>query len=345
MMTKTSPQTLNVEVMRGYKAFLRLEGEWQQLFAAAARPWPYLRHSWLRLSWELTAQPLDQLLVVLVREGDLPVMGGIFVLGSRNLLPVVRALGSGLPQFDDLLWRPSVRTAEHASALLTRLRQVVWLPRTLRSTQIRSDSPLLAAAGAAGLQQVRRATRTSFAVDVSAFSDFDTYLHSRSSNLRRDHSRRLRRLGEAGKLEYGRETGSAGLAILPWLFDTKRGWLEDTQRQADWLENGYVDRFFTRLLSRSDAPPWWIATLRLDGRLIAGKLCLAERGLWVFSKSARDPAEHRHSPGRTLTLLLIETAFAEKTVETIDMGLTGEGWKGQIATVRIEVASERIRLK
>jgi CelD/BcsL family acetyltransferase involved in cellulose biosynthesis len=205
----------------------------------------------------------------------------------------------------------------------------------LRCSGIPADSPLLAAARAGGARVRRRVVRQQFGVDLAAFLDFRAYLRQTGKSLPADHARRVRRLREAGALELRRETGEAGLTVLPWLLDTKRGWLEETGHQAQWLAAGYIDDFLDRLLRMPDAPPWWVATLRLDGRIIAAKLCYAERGLWVFSKSARDPAESRYSPSRTLTLLLIEAACAEG-IGRIDLGTTGEKWKAQIATTHVE---------
>jgi len=335
---------VEVTVLRRYDDFLAIEAEWQALFAAGQTPWPYLRHSWLRACWEFARWPLDRLRVILVREGGTLVMGGVFVIGFHRLTPVVRFLGSGLPQVEDLLWRPSPDIAAQAEALLTALRGECRLPRILRTVTLPATSPLLAATRAQGLRHRDNTGRPSYHVPLATFPDYPTYLRSTGHSLRLDHGRRVRRLAELGAVEYRQERGAEGLAALPWLFDTKRAWLEERQYHAPWLKRRYIDQFFARLLAWPDAPPWWLATLRLDGRIIAASLCFSERGLWVFSKLAHDPAEGRFSPGRTVTMMMLETAFAAGGVTTVDLGATGNNWKPRIATGRDRLLAERIRL-
>jgi len=337
--------TLTATVLRGPEAFRHVAVQWRELFTAAEHPWPWLRHSWLQASWELPRSRLDQLRVVLIHEGDTLMMAGAFVFRFRRLLPVVEFLGPGLPQYDTLLWRPSPDVSRHAAALLGALRREGVLPRLLRTTKLPGGSPLLAAALAAGLRRRHRGMTTSFSIPLAAHDDFRAYLHSLSSNLRLDHGRRLRRLAETEGYEYRHETDEAGLEALAWLFDTKRAWLVDKQQSAEWLASGHIDRFLRGVLLRPGAPPWMVATLRLGGRIIAAQLCFIERGLWLFSKIAHDPAAARFSPGRTLVLLLIEDAFARGDVATIDLSITGANWKDRLAPARTGVVSERLWLR
>jgi len=334
-----------ISVLRNYADFLAFESEWQALFDAAERPWPYLRHSWLRASWEQQRSRLSRLRVVLVHEDDQLMMAGAFLFGIRRLRPFAQVLGGGIPQVEDVLWRPSGRTAIHAAALLDGLRQEGVLPRTLRFSQLRADSPLLGAIEDAGLTRRRRESRPAFSIPVADYPDFTIFMHSTGHNLRPDHGRRLRRLTEAEGYQYRHETGQAGLEALGWLFDTKRAWLEDKQERAGWLKSGHIDQFLRRALSMPDAPPWFVASLRLNERIIAASLCFTERGQWVFSKVAHDPAEHRYSPGRTLTLMLVEAAFAAGHVTSIDLGTTGENWKHKIAPARTDMLAKRVRLR
>ena len=87
-------QPYSATVLKRYEEFLALEDEWRELFAAAERPIPYQRHSWLRLCWEMVwRRPLNRLRVIVVRDrsGAL-VMARIDELVARGS-PVEAPLG------------------------------------------------------------------------------------------------------------------------------------------------------------------------------------------------------------------------------------------------------------
>lgn len=336
---------LTVTVLRSFSAFLAIEDEWRELFAAAAHPTPFLRHRWLRLSWELRAGRFpNRLRVVLVRHHGRLTMAGAFVLGLRRLKPVFEFLASGTPQYHDLLWRPSDSTERQAELLLEALLVETTLQAKLTTRYLRDISPLRAAIRSAGLEQRVFQHWPSPYVALDAYADFAAYLEALSPKLRYDHQRRLRRFAESG-VTYARETGDAALSALQWGFDSKRDWLDRANQEADWLRSGYVDRFFSSVLtSADDVPETWVASLRSDGRLIAVSVVFVERDAAFFSKITHDPAFSRHSPGRTLTLLLIESAFSRGLGE-FDLGVGALDWKQRLQPTLRTSSIESIRLK
>lgn len=229
---------LTVTVLKTMAEFEAMEPEWRELFAAAERPSTFQRHRWLRLSWELVWRRVPhRLRVVLVREDGVLVMAGAFVLTIHRLMPSVEFLSSGTPQCHDLLWCPSDRVPEHAHALLEALRAEMRLPRILRPSRLRKDSPLHAAVAAAGLRRRVRGTIPGAYVALRDYADYDAYLATLSKKLRSDHGRQLRRLGEMS-LAVTRETGAGVGEALRWLFDVKRQWLVTKGQKAEWLSSG-----------------------------------------------------------------------------------------------------------
>jgi len=336
---------LTVSVLRSFRAFLAIEAEWRELFAAAIHPTPFLRHRWLRLSWELRARRFpNRLRVILIREHGRLVMAGAFVLGMRRLKPQFEFLASGTPQYHDLLWRTSGSTARQAELLLEVLLTETALQAKLATRYLRDISPLRPAMRAAGLEQRVLFEWPSAYVALDAHTSFDAYLATLSSNLRLDHQRRLRRYADAGFV-YALERGEAAREVVQWCFDSKRRWLDRTKQEADWLKSGYVDRFFASFLDgEDDVPESWVASLRSAGQLMAASVTFIERDAAFFSKITHDPTFDRHSPGRTLTLLLIEAAF-RRGLKEFDLGVGALEWKQRLQPAMRTSTIESIRLK
>jgi CelD/BcsL family acetyltransferase involved in cellulose biosynthesis len=274
-MTGAAP--LTVTVLRRFEDFVAVEAEWRELFDAAEVPHSSLRHSWLRLGWELAEQqPRSSLRVVLVREAGKLVMAGAFIFGWRRITPMVRFLGSGMPQYSDVLWRPSPDTARHARMLLAALRRGV-LPRRLRFDRMPANSPFLAALRSAGRNGRAASPRPIAYIRTADHAGFSGYFAGLSQSLRDDHSRRLRRLAEQPGFRIGLESGEDAREALRWMFDIKRDWLARKHRSARWLSGGLIDRFFPALLDSGDAPDLLVFSLRL-GELAAVVLVTVERG-------------------------------------------------------------------
>jgi CelD/BcsL family acetyltransferase involved in cellulose biosynthesis len=334
-----------VTVLRSFGAFCAIEAEWRELFAAAAHPTPFLRHRWLRFSWELRWRRFpNRLRVILIRQRGVLMMAGAFVLGVRRLKPLFEFLASGTPQYHDLLWRPSDSTELQAELLLDALLQATVLQAKIATRYLRDLSALRAAIRSAELEQRVLLEWPSPYVALAEYADFPSYLGSLSSSLRSDHQRRLRRFADTGVV-YTKETGAAASEVLQWCFDSKRSWLDRTHQEADWLSSGHVDRFFTSFIDgEDDVPETWVASLRTDGRILAASLVFIERDAAFFSKISHDPEFASHSPGRTLTLLLIESAFQRRLAE-FDLGVGALEWKQRLRPTMRTSTIESIRLK
>jgi CelD/BcsL family acetyltransferase involved in cellulose biosynthesis len=336
---------LTVTVLRSWRAFLAIETEWHELFVAAAHPTPFLRHRWLRLSWELGSRRFpNRLRVILVHQHGQLVMAGAFVLGMRRLKPQFEFLASGTPQYHDVLWRPSDSTERQADLLLEALLVETTLQAKLATRYLRDISPFRPAMRSAGLEQRVQHEWPCPYIALDEHADFTGYLGSLSANLRNDHLRRLRRFAETG-VTYGHETGDDAREVVQWCFDSKRNWLDRTGQEADWLRNGHVDRFFKAFIEQgADGAETWVASLRRDGRVIAASLVFIERDAAFYSKITHDPEFASFSPGRTLTLLLIESAFRRGLAE-FDLGVGALDWKQRLQPTMRTSSIESIRLK
>jgi CelD/BcsL family acetyltransferase involved in cellulose biosynthesis len=336
---------LSVEVVRGLAGFIALKPEWDALHARAARATTFLSHKWLRLSWQQVWRGLpNRLCVVLVREDGQLVMAGAFALTVSYLLPTVRFLAFGPPQYEDVLYVASERTAEHARVLLDALRTLPLGPRWLRALRLQEDSPFRAAAIAAGLAIRTRSPIGSADLTLTSYADFDAYMQSMSKKTREGFRRQLRRLESLDGFEYRIETGEARFEALRWLFETKREWARTRKKPAPWLMNRSVDRFMDGLLRGDDAPDFWVQTFRAGDRYIAASLCLVERETLNYSKIAHDTAFDRYSPGFTLSQLMIRDAFAAG-FERIDLGRGTMGTKLRLGKHAGDVLTVKMRLR
>lgn len=340
-------QPFTATVLSRYDDFLALEGEWRELFAAAERPATYQRHRWLRLSWEMVwRRPFNRLRVILIRDrsGAL-VMAGAFVIYFYRLVPTVEFLNSRMPQYEDLLWRPSSDTAAQADLLLATLIGHVGIAPMLRALRLRDDSPFKSAVAARGLRRSVRETLSSPYLAIGEYRDYEHYFSTLSHNLTVDHRRRMRRLTEMPGFSYTHDTGAEAEAAIGWQLDTKRDWLAERGHTAKWLSSGHVDRFLARFLADGeDLPEVWVGTFRLGAAIVANAISLVERDIVHFFKIAHDPEYGKQSPGRTLTLNEIEYAFA-RGMREFDFGQGTVEWKRRLTTAERTVTSERIWLR
>jgi len=329
---------LSAEVITTRGGFARCADEWDTLFAQAANPHPWRRHAWLMLAWRRGAR------VVIVRDAGRPVMAGAFLLCLHRLRPIVTFLHGSIPQTDDVLHVASPEIADQADLLLRTLVRGLWPARQLRISRLPESSPLCAAPCLRDGSVRIMGRHQAFHVAVSDHESFDAYMRSRTSNLRHDHSRRLRRMSEAGPIELRREPGRDAGATLGWLLERKRQWLSRTQTQAPWLSGGGVDRFLSQLQQVPEAATWSVWSLRVGGIIAAALLIFEEKGFWVSHIIAQDPAFNAYSPGRTIKLLTLERAFDEG-VSRIEMGISGAEWKRRLAVPSEMILTGRFQIK
>lgn len=173
----------------------------------------------------------------------------------------------------------------------------------------------------AGLLARRRMT-----VDLSA--GLDGWRKLRASDLK-DKGRRGRALAR----DYGEPTlhlADSDPAALDWLFAQKRAQYRDTA-QHDVFSCGWTGRLLRALVAeRTGDFGARVATLRLQGQLVAAELVLDGAGVSHLWFPAYDRAFARYSPGVLLLLEILAGAAAEGR-ETVDFGPDVEGYKAAYA--------------
>lgn len=335
---------LTVEILRSIDAFVTFETEWSDLFAKAANPVSYLSHSWLRLCCQPSRNTQNkQLLIIAVREDGHLVMAGAFVLTTREETPIVRFLASGTPQLEDVLWRATARTRDHADLLLATLRAEKGEHRQLRMRRVPEDSVFREAVARAGLNVRPLKSADYFFIPLSDHRDFEAYLAALSANLRHDHRRQMRRLEERGGFAFAIEGAPQVGEALDWMFEQKRAWLAAQNMPMGSFQNRRIDRFVARFIESEGPSKSWVATLRIKGQIIAAGLAFLERDAVNFRVVAHDPAFSVNSPGRCLAMLLVAEAFS-RGAPAFTFGTGGMEWKERLLPKRGSVLSERIRL-
>jgi len=173
---------------------------------------------------------------------------------------------------------------------------------------------------------------TRFLVAISG--TFDSYLQSRSSGMRRQLSKQIRRwrdlagqeptLREFRGLIQLREFYSiAGpLSRMTWQGKAGAG-LEEFESSADILRIAETDQARGYILFSANQPA-------------AFQLSYVQGTTLAFSQIGYDPAYAQFSPGTTLLYLLLEKQFAEGQMEFCDL-MEGSAWayKARLATLQV----------
>lgn len=259
--------------------------------------------------------------------GLLPLMGRRY--GPGGALREWRFLGDPLADYGDVLagGDPTV-AAGLLSAAATRRG---WHRIVLDGFP--ADSPhlgaLLSAARDLRLIVRREQTHVCPTINLAAFPDWETYFHTRRSTSSRKTLRRQERLlGEAGRLQRVHLRAPFGAA---WLAHVER---LNTARQRD---RGGLPLFqrpgvpgLVRQLNQTLGERLVLDALTLDDRPIAYALGFDEGTTYAYWNVAHDPALDRFSPGSTLLMRLIESAFGR--YQTFDFLRGQETYKSAWAT-------------
>jgi CelD/BcsL family acetyltransferase involved in cellulose biosynthesis len=296
---------LTLETISDDAAFARVAGEWDELVRAMPRPSPMLLHGWLRTWWRHFGNDGKLAVHVAYRDGKLVGALPLCVQSGRGL-DVLTFVGAGQSALADLLVDPR-DGVDAARALVDRAAETSHDYADLFGLPV--GSRLAAELGEDRLRLLERIEAP--VLDVEGSWD-DVYRARMSSKKRSQHRRRRRHLAELGRVDIEVARTSDELAEA----------LEDTFRihELRWAGRPDGSRFATpegrpfhrdaiRALAEVDAAR--IATMRLDGRLIAFHYYfLFERCMYVH-RIAFDPSFGRYSPGFLNTLDAMEAAVDE----------------------------------
>jgi CelD/BcsL family acetyltransferase involved in cellulose biosynthesis len=277
-----------------------LLSEWDELAERVATT-PFAHPEWI-LAWCEAFAPRLQLETVTVRRAG----------RLAALVPLVRAR-SGVrapanwhtPQFE-LLAEDGDARAELCERLLAGR---PW-SAALRFVSPDAAGALAAAATHAGYLVLRRSLTRSPVIDLRGRL-WEEYASTVRSDHRSDIRRRWRRLREQGEVEVELADGSERLETLlgEGLSLEAASW--KGRAGTAILSHPQTERFYRRVTQWAAERGWLRLTfVRLDGRPVAFSLDLEHRNVHHNLKNAYDETQHHCSPGKLLTGLLVERAFA-----------------------------------
>jgi len=318
---------LAVETITRVEDFDALEDEgWDGLVESMERPSPFLLHAWLRALWPLCDEPR---VCVARRNGRLVGALPLDVRRRRGLW-VAEVMGGMDAHLADVLAAPG---EEPAAALATEAERSGFDYADLFGMPAASR---LGALG--GLRLLERVEAP--VLDLGRPWE-EVYAEKASAKTRQTHRRKLRRLGEQGRLEFELAEGLDDVADA----------LEETFRVHELRWQGRPDgsglarpevRDAQRAAYTALAGTARILTLSLDGHVIAYN-CVLVLGRRLYShRLGFDPAFAQWSPGLLCTLELCERAAAEG-IERVEFLGGDEDYKLQLAD-RLEPLYEGIGL-
>ncbi|MFD7663565.1 GNAT family N-acetyltransferase [Streptomyces sp. NPDC059788] len=308
LLTPVSVATrLHVRTLEGPRAHTALAVLWPGLYRHDPDATPYQSPAWLT-SMAAHMPPTDQLLMLVVTDDwTRPVAGLALVRRTDDQgLSRIRPLGSPWSEYVQAVGPQSARPAA-AAALRRRLEALAHDGAHVVIPDVPVDSALGQQLAAAQWQQhdraLARCARLTLPVDYEALP----------RSARKDHARRARTwvdLMAQDRVHFTRTRTREQLrsAYLDLARLHRRRWASDAPLDLD-------------LVLRCGADAAFVASLSLDGQLVAAQLCLA-RGRRVYSVlPAMNPEHADLAPGHSLLRRLLDELHYDG-YESVDLGRT-----------------------
>ena len=215
-----------------------------------------------------------------------------------------------------------------AAALLRHVAASADLPKTLSLPLLPLEGETFAALQGACTERGARLTlfeRWSRPVMIAqAGDDAERYLRRALGQGYKKRMQQFRAIGRSGVVSFSRERGEAARAAFEtFLALEAAGWKGEAGTAIARLPAAAA--YFRDLvahLAGSDAVQ--VDALRLDGKPIAMGVLVESGGVRNFLKIAYDEGSARHSPGRALTIAMIQADFAGRPAAFFDSG-AGDG--------------------
>ena len=218
--------------------------------------------------------------------------------------------------------------ADHApdvmQAMLRHLRAAGDLPHTLALPLLPLEGPSFAA-----LAEACRSTGSRLGIcerwqrpvmRPAPGDDAERYLRRALGQSYKKRMQQFRAIARHGQIGFQRLRGEAARRALPdFLTLEAAGWKGEAGTAIARLPQAHA--YFDSLATQFAAiDALQIDTLLLDGRLLAMGLLIESAGTRHFLKIAYDESEARHSPGRALTIAMIQADFAGNPPAFFDSG-------------------------
>ncbi|MGE0279315.1 MAG: GNAT family N-acetyltransferase [Rhizobiaceae bacterium] len=293
---------VTVEIVRGLAAFEQLQPEWDALFQRSAVPHQiFQNHAFLRAWAHAYAGDGADLTVVAVWVGGQLVAIAPLVHRRRLGVEVLQFMGAPVAQFDDMLLDD-----RHADAALEAVHTAIdgLGADLLEARRVREDGAFWRMPGDHPLVfEEMQAPFADLALRVADSQPGQAY----SSKDRSNYRRRLRRLGERGKLEFRSiGPGSEAAALATQAITMKAAALR--RDGADWGTVGCA-RFshFFRHLAADPASGLMASIIELDDHPIGIDLSFICKDVGFGHVLATDGAFDKEGLGQ----MLVHHVFAE----------------------------------
>ena len=313
-----------------------LKDDWQRLYQAADQPYLSQSFEWNQCAWETSELPRgSRLHCIVARSSGRVSMIWPLVVARDHLWSIVRPLTGEGGEYTDAL---GDRTSDSGGIVQNVWRElhksshadIIDLPR------VRADSLLYSSLDNAPMAtdevRITRAEPAPY-VAVAQYDNWDAYYRSLGRDLRNEQKRRVRRLAERGDLRFTMVTGGPEYqAGLEWLVSNKRRWLQANRLYAPHQNSAYYQSFLASVSEFENIKgKLSIATIAVDGKIIAAQLFIIDKFRIEAFVSTYDPEFATYSPGNLLREHCINLAFKLGVDYDFRVG-TGEHketWSGQ----------------
>jgi CelD/BcsL family acetyltransferase involved in cellulose biosynthesis len=302
-----------------------IRDEWIDLAQRATEPNPFYEIDYL-VSVCRHMLPGEEHRLVLIRDAESRRLDGLFPV-------TVRGLREGYPggvadlSFDSLIGHtvPLIAGAEPAAvwrAFLDFVDEQPELPSIVHLKEFYSNGPCgaaLAAAADAG-HVVRRAESAFERAIATPGLTFDEYVARWSGNRGRKIRNGNRKLSELGTVQLAvvEQDDAAFDAVLEEVLALERSGWKGREETALASQQHTLDFARSAFGAGRATPQISLATLRLDGRLIAGCIAVVARGRYHGIKTAYDEALSQYSPGTLLLAFMLEDMLKSERCVRLD---------------------------
>lgn len=248
--------------------------------------------------------------------------------GRSGFAPVLTAPLLPLYEVSSLPVLDADRAQDVMQAMLRHIRAAGDLPHTLALPLLPLEGPSFAAlqeacrAGGGRLAVAERWQRP--VMRPQPGDDAERYLRRTLGQSYKKRMQQFRAIARQGEINFERRRGAAAREALPhFLALEAAGWKGQAGTAIARLPQAHA--YFDSLAAQFAATDsLQINTLSLDGHPLAMGLLVESAGTRHFLKIAYDETQARHSPGRALTIAMLQADFAGTPPTLFDSG-AGDG--------------------
>jgi CelD/BcsL family acetyltransferase involved in cellulose biosynthesis len=304
-------------------------------------PLPFNHPRWTQAWWRHFGARRRLMLLTVERAGDLRAVVPLY--WDRVSFPPgrLRIVGFGTTNdYNDWLLPADVRERQEAAAVLFEhlSRRGGW--SLLEVNGVRQESALASVLRAASVNGMSVSAELKQPCPAAVLTgDWQTYLSSRPRTLRYHLRSRLKRLGEAGPVEFRRATA----ANLPeFLRESVRLHARRWQGESDDSVYSSSERgraFYREIIGQLHGEELAdVTNLYVGAQAIASVAGFTIGNRYLYYVPAYNPAYNANVPGKLIVGHLMERAFAEGR-EQFDFMLGDEAYKSEWATESPRVAT------